>query len=227
MSLLHGVLRYVAIAILVMASAGRVNAATFSLPLDGTVSIVGDLPASYNPSSFGPVEIEIQAIETFPLPVFDPLNPATTVGVYQWSADFSVEGQNSAPVPEPDLSPFGTALTGYGQNCSVAPYCPSPSGDSSETILSGELFISDDALTLQISTSIFTLNVPSYDLELQVTLPDGLSITPLPATLPLFAAGLGVMGLFGWRSRRRAYAHRVGSGAHSLDAISHKMTPRH
>jgi hypothetical protein len=28
--------------------------------------------------------------------------------------------------------------------------------------------------------------------------------TPLPATLPLFATGLGVMGLLGWRRRRRA-----------------------
>jgi len=30
--------------------------------------------------------------------------------------------------------------------------------------------------------------------------------TPLPATAPLFATGLGVMGLFGWRSRRKAEA---------------------
>ena len=27
--------------------------------------------------------------------------------------------------------------------------------------------------------------------------------TPLPAALPLFATGLGVMGLFGWRGRSR------------------------
>lgn len=30
------------------------------------------------------------------------------------------------------------------------------------------------------------------------------SVTPLPAALPLFAAGLGAMGLFGWRRRRKA-----------------------
>jgi hypothetical protein len=28
--------------------------------------------------------------------------------------------------------------------------------------------------------------------------------TPLPAALPLFATGLGVLGLVGWRSKRRA-----------------------
>jgi len=29
------------------------------------------------------------------------------------------------------------------------------------------------------------------------------SATPLPATLPLFATGLGAMGLFGWRRKRK------------------------
>ena len=30
--------------------------------------------------------------------------------------------------------------------------------------------------------------------------------TPLPATLPLFATGLGALGLLGWRRKRRAHA---------------------
>ena len=34
--------------------------------------------------------------------------------------------------------------------------------------------------------------------KLQVTDP-----TPLPAALPLFATGLGEMGLFGWRKKRK------------------------
>ncbi len=33
-----------------------------------------------------------------------------------------------------------------------------------------------------------------------------LASTPLPAALPLFASGLGVMGLFGWRRKRNAQA---------------------
>ena len=32
------------------------------------------------------------------------------------------------------------------------------------------------------------------------------STTPLPAALPLFATGLGAMGLFGWRRKRKAQA---------------------
>jgi hypothetical protein len=32
------------------------------------------------------------------------------------------------------------------------------------------------------------------------------SATPLPAALPLFASGLGAMGLLGWRRKRKAAA---------------------
>jgi hypothetical protein len=193
----------IAFAFFVMQSTGYVHAATFTLPLDGTVTIVGTLPASYDPSVYGPVEIEINAIEHFSLPEFNQLNPTTTVGVYQWQADFSVLNQNGSSVSEPSLSSFGTALTGYGQNCSVGPYCPSPSGESSGTNLAGDLYLSENALTLQISTSIFTQNVPSYDLELQLTLPDGLSITPIPGSLALFATGFGLVGLLGWRRKQK------------------------
>ena len=68
----------------------------------------------------------------------------------------------------------------------------------------GELYISSDDLTLDISTDIFAQNVPSDDLQLQVTLPDNLSITPLPAALPLFATGVGILGLLGWHRRRKS-----------------------
>ncbi len=34
----------------------------------------------------------------------------------------------------------------------------------------------------------------------------GASATPLPAALPLFATGLGAMGLFGWRRKRKSAA---------------------
>jgi hypothetical protein len=33
-----------------------------------------------------------------------------------------------------------------------------------------------------------------------------ISPTPLPAALPLFATGLGAMGLLGWRRKRKALA---------------------
>jgi hypothetical protein len=123
MSLVSSVSRYVAIVMFVVANQ-HVDAATFNLLLDGTVSRVGDLPISFNPSSFRPVEIGIQAFENFSLSVFNQLNPSTIVGVYQWSPDFAILNQNGSPISESDLSPFGTTLTGYGQNCGAIPFCP-------------------------------------------------------------------------------------------------------
>jgi hypothetical protein len=183
------------------------HATTFDLPLNGSISIID------NAASPAPVAIEVQAVESFSLPVFNQQNPQSTVGVYQWITSFSVFDQNVSQISEPGLSPFGTALTGYGQNCSAIPYCPRPSGPSSETILSGTLFIPGNA-TLDVSTIISGLNIVSENLELLLTLPAGFSTnpplvdppppgTPLPASLPLFATGLGLVGLFGWRTRRK------------------------
>jgi hypothetical protein len=42
-------------------------------------------------------------------------------------------------------------------------------------------------------------------LELFMTAPN-VTATPLPATLPLFATGLGALGLFAWRRKRKAAA---------------------
>ena len=47
------------------------------------------------------------------------------------------------------------------------------------------------------------------DMVVRIQLSDastGLGNTPLPATLPLFASGLGALGLLGWRRKRKAQA---------------------
>jgi hypothetical protein len=38
----------------------------------------------------------------------------------------------------------------------------------------------------------------------------GVTVTPLPAALPLFVTGLGVMGLFGWRKKRKPAQSAAG-----------------
>jgi hypothetical protein len=40
----------------------------------------------------------------------------------------------------------------------------------------------------------------------QVTPESSVTATPLPATLPLFATGLGALGLLGWRRKRKQAA---------------------
>jgi hypothetical protein len=60
--------------------------------------------------------------------------------------------------------------------------------------------------TLNISTSSLASILGgsgTIDYTLNITLPNGAYVTPLPAALPLFAAGLGALGLIDWRRRRR------------------------
>jgi hypothetical protein len=47
---------------------------------------------------------------------------------------------------------------------------------------------------------------PQTDTINSITLPGTVTATPLPAALPLFVGGLGVMGLFGWRRKQKAQA---------------------
>jgi len=62
-----------------------------------------------------------------------------------------------------------------------------------------------------IGTGSDTLTFTALDSNASNWVLDDVSIaavtaTPLPAALPLFAGGLAVMGLFGWRRRRLAHA---------------------
>ena len=60
-------------------------------------------------------------------------------------------------------------------------------------------------------TTDLTYGIPSGDSSIQLAWYgpyDYVAPTPLPAALPLFATGLGVMGLFGWRRKRKAAGRR-------------------
>ena len=58
-----------------------------------------------------------------------------------------------------------------------------------------------------IATGSDTLTFSSFDIPSALALDDvtvtAVSATPLPAALPLFASGLGALGLFGWRRKRK------------------------
>jgi hypothetical protein len=55
-----------------------------------------------------------------------------------------------------------------------------------------------DVVTYDFMTSGGTSNIGTVDIAV--------TTTPLPAALPLFAGGLGALGLFGWRRKRKAAA---------------------
>jgi len=65
--------------------------------------------------------------------------------------------------------------------------------------------VSFDVLAVSLSSPDFNalLGVPSFQ---AVAAPYNPTATPLPAALPLIATGLGVLGLFGWRRKRKAAA---------------------
>jgi hypothetical protein len=54
-------------------------------------------------------------------------------------------------------------------------------------------------------------NVPSNTFLSEVSVTQDEVATPVPAALPLFASGLGVMGLLGWRRRRKMGAAIVAA----------------
>jgi PEP-CTERM motif len=49
----------------------------------------------------------------------------------------------------------------------------------------------------------------STDPQYQVLFSPNATATPLPATMPLFATGLGLVGMFGWRRKRKVGAATV------------------
>jgi hypothetical protein len=59
---------------------------------------------------------------------------------------------------------------------------------------------------LDISTLSFAsfLDGPgTVDYSISISLPNGAYVTPLPDALPLFATGLGLIGMLGWRRKRK------------------------
>jgi hypothetical protein len=61
--------------------------------------------------------------------------------------------------------------------------------------------------TLDISTSSFASifgGAGTVDYSININLPNGVYVTPLPAALSLFATGLGALALLGWRRKREA-----------------------
>jgi hypothetical protein len=70
-----------------------------------------------------------------------------------------------------------------------------------EIILSGTSYAGGNAtLSANIDPQFFA--PPGYTIELSPGISNE-AATPLPAALPLFATGLGALGLFGWRGKRK------------------------
>jgi len=93
-----------------------------------------------------------------------------------------------------------------------APFFASPAGNCEDLTCDVDVFFAPTKsglffgiLTLQV------MEIPSGaqvedTVDVEGTGVVGATATPLPATLPLFATGLGALGLLGWRRKRSARA---------------------
>jgi hypothetical protein len=69
----------------------------------------------------------------------------------------------------------------------------------------GSLEVADFARMLVLEAHVSSFNVAPFNYQITINLPDDLVVTPLPAALPLFATGLGALGLLVGRRKRGRY----------------------
>jgi hypothetical protein len=120
-------------------------------------------------------------------PITDPNDPGTFHGYY-----ITVEAQGDNPVlAEVQGCQFSQPDSGCGRALTNHPMGAITSSDN----ITGELIVAGTGTTQGDVT-------PISNITADIDLPDGFFLTPLPAALPLFATGLGALGLFGWRGRR-------------------------
>jgi hypothetical protein len=94
---------------------------------------------------------------------------------------------------------FGTFNLGTG----------SQSGNTTVTFnltATGTLFWTDASTVLKPTTGFGAAYSQGFDVVTAAQNAGFYAATPLPAALPLFATGLGAMGLLGWRRKRKAQA---------------------
>ena len=91
-------------------------------------------------------------------------------------------------------------LDGIGHLTNIDYSAPAPISLWVVVQASGIVYNYKDVATNHFSYGLITAVLHEGDAE------QGLASTPLPGALPLFATGLGALGLLGWRRKRKAAA---------------------
>ena len=125
--------------------------------------------------------------------VFEPPDPCLAATSCHLS--FSFGGQ--ASIPGNLVTPFFVAAA-FPLNSDLTNASPLP-----PQIMPLDFFQGGAALLF--SGPIVAFDAPVIVGEWDVTIREA-SVTPLPAALPLFASGLGALGLLGWRRKRKKSA---------------------
>jgi hypothetical protein len=83
-----------------------------------------------------------------------------------------------------------------------------------------DAFSLTDPFTLPFGSVHFNQHLMlQYDNGLLIAPSNALIVTPLPAAFPLFATGLGILGLLGWRRKRTSGNPRLISPTSLLAAL--------
>ncbi len=188
------------LATLVLDAPNIASASTYNLPLAGEVEIVGDIPV--------PISITLSVT-------------VNSLEASFWVFDTSVAQSGSIN------GVFSQPLSCVGTSCgNLAGFfvCGGRIGCSIDTLPGTVVSRTEEPVTFDVSDTSRFLMIDTtvrddspIGLELTATLPEGLQIllisdptpegvaeTPLPATLPLFATGIGALSLLGWRRKHRA-----------------------
>lgn len=148
-----------------------------------------------NPNTIALIDVQESSIRFSPTVEFScavQMPPATSCGQYMRVYDLNWVG-------EPDRVIVGINVT-FSDNISLD--APAPGGWNVQPAFSiANVFFDLQEVRLQVGGYIFPQG--SF---VQVDLVTAMPNVPLPAALPLLAAGLGAMGFMGWRRRRKPAA---------------------
>jgi hypothetical protein len=135
----------------------------------------------------------------------------TISGADTGSGTFAIDSSclNACAISNPTGTLEGLSITGLGSYMGADNLLDIPIPGGGEPDSNGISFIAggvsfnvfQDGPYIYLYTSNSTSNFVGFGAG-----PAPVSTTPLPAALPLFAAGLGAMGLFGWRRKRKGAA---------------------
>lgn len=173
--------------IAVMLSSSPTYATTYYFEFTNTLGIgggeiagtvTGELDGSVSGSTFAATEV---FIDSYPSGL--ELGTGQLSGTPTAQNSFPLDG--SGKIISSDAEFYsGNVTGGSGGNDLCINVCSSPYNTDLRNVFSGLFVATNEAVTF--SNTPFT--------------------TPIPAALPLFAAGLGALGLFGWRRKRKAAA---------------------
>ena len=120
--------------------------------------------------------------------------------------DWHPRGHLSFASSHPGKQPFETIAAPYGTQVQWPDHCVQATpigfsiGDPDNVDLSSSPPSFPATSFFDVFTEISLDHSNDHSITIQV------APTPLPAALPLFASGLGALGLFGWRRKRKAQA---------------------